>query len=170
MRINKKLLRPVNVPLIRFGGMKVLPISMISLPIVVGSYPQQMNKEVNFLIVDCSSSYNAIIRQPTLNSWRAIMSIYHLSVKFLIEYGIGKMQGDQLAARECYLAILTMDEQMQTMNIEERRMLVEPIEILEDVPLDESNLEKFTRIETSMEEKKKQDLVGFLKRITDVFT
>ena len=98
------------------------------------------------------------------------MSIYHLSVKFLIEYGIGKMQGDQLAARECYLAILTMDEQMQTMNIEERRMLVEPIEILEDVPLDESNLEKFTRIETSMEEKKKQDLVGFLKRITDVFT
>ena len=100
MRINKKLLRPVNVPLIRFGGMKVLPISMISLPIVVGSYPQQMNKEVNFLVVDCSSLYNVIIRRPTLNSWKATMSIYHLSAKFLIEYGIGKMQGDQLAARE----------------------------------------------------------------------
>ena len=66
------------------------------------------------------------------------MSIYHLSVKFPIEYGIGKMQGDQLAAKECYLAMLTMDEQMQTMNIEERRMLVEPIEVLEDVPLNKS--------------------------------
>ena len=58
---------------------------------------------------------------------------------------------------------------MQTMNIEERRMLAEPNEVLEDVPLDESNPKKFTRIGTSMEEKTKQDLVGFLKRSTYVF-
>ena len=32
---------------------------------------------------------------------------------------------------------------------------VEPIEVLQDVPLDESNPVKFTRIETSMEEKTK---------------
>ena len=112
MRINKKLLHPVNVPLIEFGRMKVLPISTISLSVVVGSYPQQINKEANFLVVDCSSSYNAIIRQPTLNSWRATISIYYLSVKLPTEYGIGKMQGDQLAARECYLAMLAMDEQL----------------------------------------------------------
>ena len=30
-------------------------------------------------------------------------------------------------------------------------------------------MENFTRIGTSMEEKTKQDLVGFLKRSTDVF-
>ena len=56
MRINKELLHPVNMPLIRFGGMKVLPVGTISLPIVVGSYPRQINKEVNFLVVDRSSS------------------------------------------------------------------------------------------------------------------
>ena len=100
----------MNVPLIGFGGMKVLPVSTISLPVVVGSYPQQINNEVNFLVVDCSSLYNAIIRQLTLNSWRATMSIYNLSIKFPTEYGIGKMQGDQLAARECYLAMLAIDE------------------------------------------------------------
>ena len=50
-----------------------------------------------------------------------------------MEYGIGEVQGDQLVARECYLAILVMEEQMQTMNIEERRTIVEPIEVLEDV-------------------------------------
>ena len=98
------------------------------------------------------------------------MSIYHLSAKFPIEYGIGKLQGDQLAARECYLAMPAMDEQLQKMNIEERRMLAEPIEVLEDVPLDKSNSKKFTKIGMSMEEKTKQDLVGFLKRSTDVFT
>ena len=65
--------------------------------------------------------------------------------------------------------MLAMDEQMQAMNIEERRTFVELIEVLEDVPLDESNLEKFTRIGTSMEEKTKQDLVQFLKKSTNVF-
>ena len=58
---------------------------------------------------------------------------------------------------------------MQTMNIEERRTLVEPIEVLEDVPLDKSNPRKFTRIGTSMGEKRKQDLVGFLIKNTYVF-
>ena len=55
MRVSKELLCPVNVPHIRFGGIKVLPVGTISLPVVVGSYPQQINKEVNFLVVDCSS-------------------------------------------------------------------------------------------------------------------
>ena len=49
--------------------------------------------------------------------------------------------------------MLEMDERLSMMNIEERRAAVETIEVLEEVPLDESNLEKFTRIKTSMEEK-----------------
>ena len=63
-----------------------------------------------------------------------------------------------MAVRECYLAMLAMEEQMQTMNIEERRIVVEPIEVLEDVrdvPLDESNSKRFIRVGTSMEEKTK---------------
>lgn len=65
--------------------------------------------------------------------------------------------------------MVAMDEQMQTMDIEKRRTIVELIKVLEDVPLDESNLEKFTRIETSIREKTKQDLVQFLKKSMDVF-
>ena len=65
---------------------------------------------------------------------KVVTSTYHLSVKFPTEYRVGKVQGDQLTARECYLAMLTMDEQTQTMNIEERRIVTEPTEALEDVP------------------------------------
>ena len=79
---------------------------------VVRAYPQQVTKDVNFLIVDYSSSYNAIIGRPILNSLKAITSTYHLSIKFLTEYGVGQVQGDQLAAREYYLAMLVMDEQV----------------------------------------------------------
>ena len=104
-----------------------------------------------------------------MNSWKAVMSTYRLSVKLIIEYVVRQAQGDQLAPRECYLAMLAMDEQVQTMSIEERRVVAEPTEVLEDIHLDENNPEKFTRIGTSMKEKMKQDLVQFLRKSIDVF-
>ena len=88
MRINKELLHLMNVPLIGFGGTKVLLVGTISFLAMVGSYPRQINKEVNLLVVNYSSSYNAIIRWPTLNSLRAATSTYHLSVKLPTKYGI----------------------------------------------------------------------------------
>ena len=90
-------------------------------------------------MVDCSLSYNAIIGRPTLNSWKAVTSTYHLSVKFPTEYGVGQVQEDQLAAKECYLAMLAMDKQVQKMSIEERRDVAKPIEALENISLDEDN-------------------------------
>ena len=120
--------------------------------------------------MDYSLSYNAIIGRPTLNSWKTVTSTYHLSVKFPTDYRMGQIQGNQLATRECYLAMLVMDEHVHTMSIDERRVTTEPTEALEDVPLDKSNLDKFIRIGTSMEIKTKQDLVHFLKKSMDVFT
>ena len=94
MGLGRDLLRPVNSPLVGFGGIKVQPIGTVTLPVVVGAYPQQVTRHVNLLVVDCSSSYNAIIGRLTLNSWKAVTSTYHLTVKFLTEYGIGQVQGD----------------------------------------------------------------------------
>ena len=124
---------------------------------------------MNFLVVDCSSSYNARIGRPTLNSLKAVTSTYHLSVKFRIEYGVGQVQEDQLATRECYLAMLAMDEQVQAMNIEEKRVVAEPTEALADISLDESNPERCTRVGVDLEGKIKEDLVQFLKKNIDVF-
>ena len=150
--------------------MKVQPASTISLPLVVGTYPQQITKNVNFLVVDYSSSYNTIIGMPTLNSWKAITSTYHLLVKFPTKHGVRQVQGDQLTAKECYLAMLVMDEQVQTMNIKEKRRIVaEPTEVLENIPLDESNLERYTRVGADLEENSKKDLVQFLKKNVHVF-
>ena len=55
------------------------------------------------------------------------------------------------------------------MNIEEMRVIAEPIEALEDISLDESNLERCTRVGVDLEEKTKQDLICFLKKSIDVF-
>ena len=119
MRIEKERLIPTNAPLIGFGGTKVYSIGVVTLPITVVDYPQQITKEVTFLIVDYSSAYNAILGRPTLNSWQVTTSTYHLIIKFPIEYEIGEVCGDQVAARECYIMMLEMDDHLQALSIEE---------------------------------------------------
>ena len=67
-------------------------VGTITLPVVVGAYLQEITKEVNFLVVDYSSSYNAIIGRPTLNSWKVVTSTYHLPIKFPTNYGVGQVK------------------------------------------------------------------------------
>ena len=77
---------------------------------MVGDYPQQITKDVTFLVVDCSFAYNAIVGRPTLNLWKAVTSTYHLMIKFPTEYKVGEVHRDQVATRECYIEMLEMDD------------------------------------------------------------
>ena len=90
MRIGKERLIPSDIPLVGFGGMKVMPVRSVTLLVTIGTYPQQIIKDVTFLVVDCLSAYNAIIRRPTLIAWRATTSTYHLLLKFPTDCGIGE--------------------------------------------------------------------------------
>ena len=110
MRIGKKRLVLANAPLVGFRRTKVYPLGAITLPVMVGDYPQQITKDVTFLVVDCSFSYNAILGRPTLNSWKAVTSTYHLMIKFPTEYGVKEVHRDQVAPCECYIAMLEMDD------------------------------------------------------------
>ena len=110
MRIDRARMIPTNALLVGFGGTRVFPLGAITLSITVGYYPQQITRDVTFLMVDCSSAYNGILERPTLNTWKAATSTYHLMIRFLIEHGIGELPGDQVAARECYIAMLEMED------------------------------------------------------------
>ena len=124
--IGREWLISTNASLVGFGGTRVLPLGAITLSVVVGDYPQQIAKDVTFLVVDCSSAYNVILRRLTLNSWKAITSIYLLMIKFPTDYGMGELRGDQVAACECYVAMMEIDDHLQAMNIEENQMLCAP--------------------------------------------
>ena len=69
-------------------------------------------------------------------------------IKFPTDYGVGELQGDQVVARECYIAMLKMEDHQQTMCIEEQRTIAKPVEELEEVTLDESKPERTTRMGT----------------------
>ena len=132
MGINREQLVPMNAPLVGFGGTRVLPLGAVTLSVMVEDYSQQITKNVTFLMVDCSSAYNAILGRPTLNSWKAVTSTYHLMIKFPTNYGVGELRGNQMAARECYIAMMEMEDQFQALSIEEHRTVTEPVEKLED--------------------------------------
>ena len=53
-----------------------------------------------------------------------------------------------MAARECYVAMLEMEDHQQTMCIGEQWTIAEPIEELEEVMLDESRPRRITRMGT----------------------
>ena len=85
-------------------------------------------------------------------------------IKFPIDYGVGELRGNQVAARECYIAMLEMDGHQQTMCIEEQWAIVEPIEEFEEVTLDNSRPEQTTRIGTLASWPVRQALMDFPKR------
>ena len=90
-------------------------------------------------------------------------------IKFPTKYGIGELLGDQVAACECYIALLEMENRQQTMCIEEQRTMAEPLEELEVVTLDESRPEQTTRMGMLASQLIRQALASFLKMNQDVF-
>ena len=84
-------------------------------------------------------------------------------IKFPTEYGIGELRGDQVAARECYIAMLEMEDHQQTMCIEEQRTLAEPVEELEEIILNELKPKQTTRMGTLASQPTRRAFALFLK-------
>ena len=61
MGIDRTRLIPTNTPLVGFGGIRVFLLGAVTLLVTAGNYPQQITKDVTFLVVDCSSAYNGIL-------------------------------------------------------------------------------------------------------------
>ena len=84
-------------------------------------------------------------------------------IKFLTDYEVGELRGNHVVARECYISMIEMKDQQQTMCIGEQRALAEPIEELEEVNLDDARPERTTRIGILASWPVRQALTTFLK-------
>ena len=91
-------------------------------------------------------------------------------IKFPTDYGVGELCGNQVVARECYIAMLEIDGHQQTMCIGEQRAVTELVEELEKVILDDSRPERTTRMGTLASLSVRQVLMTFLRDNQDVFT
>ncbi|KAL0361192.1 UNVERIFIED_CONTAM: hypothetical protein Sradi_3803700 [Sesamum radiatum] len=66
---------------------------------------------LKFLVVDVPSAYNVILGRPTLNTFQAVISTYHMKIKFPTPGGIGEVQGD----------LFNPEGATWTLSVEERR-------------------------------------------------
>ena len=166
LKLDLGRLRPLDSPLISFRGDRVYPKGIVTLTVTVGTHPRQLTDQLDFLVVDCPSSYNVIIGRPTLNRWKAATSTYCLKVKFPIENDVGEVKGDQVLARECYQIVLAIKEN-HTWMIEEKEE--DKVEALKTVELVEGETTKMTRIVMTLSLEMRTRLVQFLKENLDVF-
>ncbi|KAL2243756.1 UNVERIFIED_CONTAM: hypothetical protein Sindi_0493600 [Sesamum indicum] len=102
MGLENARLELVKTPLVGFGGSEVASLGTVELPVSMGEEPKRKTLMVKFLVVDTSFTYNVILGRPGLNSFRAVISTYHMKMKFPTEYGIGEVSCDQKKARKCY--------------------------------------------------------------------
>ncbi|XP_075658833.1 uncharacterized protein LOC142628670 [Castanea sativa] len=159
-------LHPFDSPLVSFSGDRVYPKGIVTLKVTVRTYPRQLTRQLDFLVVDCPSSYNVIIGRPTLNQWKVATSAYYLKVKFLTKDGVGEVKGDQVLAKECYQAVLAAKGN-HTWTIEEEKE--DKLEALEAVELVEGEAAKVMRIGTTLGLEMRTKLIQFLRENLDVF-
>ena len=51
---------------------------------------------------------------------------------------MGELRENQVATRECYIAMIEIEDQQQMMCIREQRAIAEPVQELEEVNLDDA--------------------------------
>ncbi|XP_024163785.1 uncharacterized protein LOC112170691 [Rosa chinensis] len=91
-----------NEPLISFSGDIVQPLGSDYLSITVGESLNCSTIKTEFIIVDCVSSYNAILGRPALWRLKTFIAGHMLMMKVPTPAGITTIRGDQAAARKCY--------------------------------------------------------------------
>ncbi|KAL0366557.1 UNVERIFIED_CONTAM: hypothetical protein Sradi_3545800 [Sesamum radiatum] len=85
MQLGDAPLEEVNTSLYGFAGEVVHPRGLISLPLTLEAGPTQKTCVLKFLVVDVPSAYNVILGRPTLNMFQAVISMYHMKIKFLLQ-------------------------------------------------------------------------------------
>ncbi|KAL0423214.1 UNVERIFIED_CONTAM: hypothetical protein Sradi_0856200 [Sesamum radiatum] len=61
---------------------------------------------VLFLDVNMPSAYNLILRRPAQNTFQAVVSTYHMKLKFPVGTQVGKVKGDHYMGRKCYVEVI----------------------------------------------------------------
>ncbi|KAK3021961.1 hypothetical protein RJ639_045656 [Escallonia herrerae] len=173
MNIPTDRLRKMDTPLYGFSNHLVAAEGIITLPVAIGTPPAQANFMLDFVVVKVPSAYNAILGRPSLNRLQAVVSTYHLKMKFPTKHGIGEVKGDQTKARQCYVTSCR-SKNKEVMIIEDLRedtkmQRGEPVEDLVSIEVYPGEENKTVRIGSNLKEDTKLELVNLLRTYADIF-
>ncbi|KAL2232806.1 UNVERIFIED_CONTAM: Retrovirus-related Pol polyprotein from transposon [Sesamum indicum] len=175
MGLAKARLEPVKTPLVGFRGSEVASLGMIELPVSMGEEPKRKTLMVKFLVVDTPFAYNVILGRPGLNLFRAVISTYHMKMKFPIESRIGEVASDQKEARKCYNLSLKGESSQKRRKVGKdaepqpyKAEYMKPCDDYKTVQLVPGEQEKTTRIGANMVDGE-MAMIEFLRKNMDMF-
>ncbi|CAA0840438.1 Unknown protein, partial [Striga hermonthica] len=103
---------PHNDALVITAEVAVMPMGKVSLPVALGSEVTRNVWMVRFVVVGAESSYNIIMGRTSLNAFQAVVSTYHLMIKYPVGENIGEIAGDQLTSRSYYQTTVSNNTQL----------------------------------------------------------
>ena len=100
MGLGKSDLSEFSSPIFGFSGESTVPLGKMTLPVLAGP----INLQMEFIVVQAPSPYNAIMGRSWLHKMRAIPSNLHQKLRFPTKDGVMEINGDQVAAKQYVLA------------------------------------------------------------------
>ncbi|KAL0457901.1 UNVERIFIED_CONTAM: hypothetical protein Slati_0417300 [Sesamum latifolium] len=189
MQLGDVSLEKVNTSLYGFAGEVVHPRGMVSLPLTMGRGTACKTYLLKFLVVDIPSAYNVILGRPTLNTFQAVISTYHMKIKFPTPGAIGEVQGDPLQSRRCYVDVVHRGEKRGRDDTQDKApsnkkgkapeekisettetpAKVQPVEELLNIQIIPEDPDKTMRIGSHLGEEAKKEITLCLQRNVDIF-
>ncbi|RDX78896.1 hypothetical protein CR513_40746, partial [Mucuna pruriens] len=165
-----------------FAGEQVPIKGTIELETILGEDSGVRRISVLYTVVDVGASYNIILGRPALNHLGAVVSTYHLCMKFPVGREVGSVWADSRIARRCYeeslrtevrrqrpersvVNVLDLDLDPRGQLKRERPLSAEDLKDVQVGPL----ATQATRVGAALDPGEEACLVAFLRRNHDVF-
>ncbi|XP_058216732.1 uncharacterized protein LOC131327600 [Rhododendron vialii] len=129
------------------NGGAVWPLGKVTLLVRAGT----VMLRTDFLVVDVSSSYNAIIGRTWLHNMRAVSSTYH-----------------QMAPKAKLVQAIEVPDQLTIEDVG-GNLAEKVVEDLKKVQINKTDPERYFLITENLNKEEEKELVGFLKEHVDVF-
>ncbi|CAA0840187.1 Unknown protein, partial [Striga hermonthica] len=164
------------------------------LPVALGSGELRKVRMVRFVVVGAESSYNIIMGRTSLNAFQAVVSTYHMTIKYPVGENVGEISGDQLTSRSCYQTTVSNNRQLAKRQAESKReevnrpggsrskedkqkgergkekMDIQPGEEVEEIQMIEGCERRKFRIGRDLGEPIRSRLIQLVREFADIFS
>jgi len=87
MNLSENLIVPYNEQIVCFSGERVDTHDYLDLRTRIGSRRDGREVRIRYILVEANTSYNILLGRPCLNAFGAIVSTFHLTMRFWSDKG-----------------------------------------------------------------------------------
>lgn len=145
LRLSTNNLTSLTSSRMEFTNDSILPLETINLHVTFRGKLCYKIILFKFIVIDIPSTYNVIIGRPTLSKLRAVVSTYHMTVKFIMRANIGELKSKPRESYKCYLIVISLLKKtqpetppMDPRDLSRSTLYLEPIELLIKVSIDKA--------------------------------